>query len=162
MTGRYRGFAQVEYEYVRQRVYPSFDWRTFESPSPRVRPVRPIARARVALVASAGAHLPEQPAFALGANGDASYRELPADAAQLRFAHVGYDTRRARQDPDVVFPLGLLRELAGDGEIGAMAPRAFSFMGYVPEPELLLDRSGPEVAAKLLADSVDLVLLVPS
>jgi len=62
----------------------------------------------------------------------------------------------------VVFPLGLLRELADDGEIGAVSPRAFSFMGYVPEPELLLGRTGPEVATKLLADSVDLVLLVPS
>jgi len=55
-----------------------------------------------------------------------------------------------------------LRELVDDGEIGAVSPRAFSFMGYVPEPELLLGRTGPEVATKLLADSVDLVLLVPS
>lgn len=62
----------------------------------------------------------------------------------------------------MVFPLGLLRELAHDGEIGAVAPRAFSFMGYVPDGEQLLDRSGPEAAAKLLSDAVDLVLLVPS
>ena len=158
----YREFAQVEYEYVRNHVYASFDWKTFEEPSPRRRLQLPLARARIALVATAGAHLPEQPPFDLGKSGDSSYRELPADAQELRFAHVGYDTRRAREDPDVVFPLALLRRLAEEGEIGSVAPRAFSFMGYIPEADTLLDDTGPEVAAKLLADAVDLVLLVPS
>lgn len=159
---RYRGFAQVEYEYVRERVYAPFEWRTFEQPSPRRRLERPLAQARVALVATAGAHLPDQPRFELGKSGDSSYREIPADSDELRFSHVGYDTRRAREDPDVVFPLSLLRRLAAEGEIGELAPRAFSFMGYVPEPDPLLHETGPEVAGKLLADAVDLVLLVPS
>ena len=160
--GQYRGFAQVEYEYVRQRVYPPFDWTAFEEPSPSHRVERPLERSRIALVATAGAHLPEQPPFDLGKGGDSSYRELPADARELRFAHVGYDTRRADEDPDVVFPLSLLRRLAAEGEIGELAPRAFSFMGYIPETEPLLHQTGPEVARKLLADAVDLVLLVPS
>ena len=160
--GRYRGFAQVEYEYVRRRVYPPFDWTTFEEPSPRRRMQRPLERSRVALVATAGAHLPDQPPFDLGKSGDSSYREIPADADELRLSHVGYDTRRAREDPDVVFPLSLLRRLAAEGEIGELAPRAFSFMGYIPETQQLLHETGPEVAAKLLADAVDLVLLVPS
>lgn len=159
---RYRGFAQVEYEYVRGRVYPHFEWRAYEDPSPRRQLLRPLRQARVALVATAGAHLPEQAAFELGPRGDSSYRELPADADGLRFAHVGYDTRRAREDPDVVFPLRRLRQLAADGEIGALGPRAFSFMGYIPEPEPLMQRTAPEVAAKLISDAVDLVLLVPS
>lgn len=159
---RYRGFAQVEYEYVRRRIYPTFDWTAFEEPSPSRRMERPPERLRIALVATAGAYLPEQPPFDLGKGGDSSYRELPADAPELRFAHVGYDTRRADEDPDVVFPLPLLRRLAVEGEIGELAPRAFSFMGYIPETEPLLHETGPDVAAKLLADAVDLVLLVPS
>lgn len=159
---RYRDFAQVEYEYVRGRVYEPFAWTTFEEPSPRRPLERPLSRSRVALVATAGAHLPDQPAFELGRSGDSSYRELPSDARELRFTHVGYDTRRAREDADVVFPLSLLRRLASEGEIGEVAPRAFSFMGYIPETEPLLRQTGPEVAGKLLADAVDLVLLVPS
>lgn len=158
----YREFAEVEYEYVRDHVYASFDWKTFEQPSPRRRPEVPLERARIALVATAGAHLPDQTPFDLGKRGDSSYRELPAEADEFRFAHAGYDTRRAREDPDVVFPLALLRQLAEEGEIGAVAPRAFSFMGYIPDAAPLLDVTGPEVAAKLLADAVDLVLLVPS
>lgn len=159
---RYRGFAQVEYAYVRERVYPAFDWTTFAQPSPRHRLQRPLEQARVALVATAGAHLPDQPAFDLGREGDSSYREIPADNSELHFSHVGYDTRRADADPDVVFPLPLMRQLAAEGEIGELAPRAFSFMGYIPEPQPLLEETGPAVARKLLADAVDLVLLVPS
>lgn len=160
--GSYRGFAQVEYEYVRQRVYPTFDWTAFDEPSPSRRAERPLERSRIGLVATAGAHLPGQQAFDLGKGGDSSYRELPADAPELRFAHVGYDTRRADADADVVFPLSLLRSMVEEGEIGELSPRAFSFMGYIPETETLLHETGPEVARKLLADAVDLVLLVPS
>ena len=159
---RYPGFAQIEYEYVRERAYRDFEWRAFPDPSLRHPPLRPLRQARVALVGTAGAHLPEQVRFELGPSGDSSYRELPADTDELRLAHGGYDTRRAREDPDVVFPLRLLRRLAVDGEIGSLSPRAFSFMGYIPDPEPLLERSGPEVAAKLISDAVDLVLLVPS
>ncbi len=159
---RYRGFARVEYEYVRERVYPRFEWTTFEQPSPRHRLERPLTEARVALVATAGAHLSGQPPFELGKSGDASYREIPAGSGGLRFSHAGYDTRRADADPDVVFPLSLLRRMAAEGELGELAPRAFSFMGYIPDSQPLLETTGPDVAGKLLADAVDLVLLVPS
>lgn len=160
--GRYRGFAQVEYDYVHEGVYPPFDWTTFAEPSPRHRLTRPLGQARVALVATAGAYLESQPPFGRDRGGDSGFREIPAESDDLRFSHVGYDTRRAEADPDVVFPLALLRRLAAEGEIGELAPRAFSFMGYVPEAQPLLDGTGPEVARRLLADAVDLVLLVPS
>lgn len=159
---RYPGFAQVEYEAVRASSYPAFDWVTCDGPSPRRIPGVPLEQARVALVATAGAHLPEQPRFDLGAGGDHSYRELPADAAEIRLSHGGYDRRRAALDPDVVFPLALLRRLAADGVIGEVAPRAFSFMGYVPDTQPLRDETGPRVARELLADAVDLALLVPA
>ncbi len=80
---RYRGFAQVEYDYVRERVYAPFEWAAFEKPSPRHRLRLPPGQARVALVATAGAHLPGQPAFDSGPAGDSSYRELPAGAGEL-------------------------------------------------------------------------------
>lgn len=159
---RYEGFAQVEYEFVRGRAYPAFDWVVSEQPSPR-RPLEvPLEQARVALVSTAGAHLPEQASFALGREGDPSYRELPAGAEELRLSHVGYDVRRAERDPDVVFPLALLRRLAAERVIGGVAARAYSFMGYVPDTRPLVEETGPAVARELLADAVDLVLLVPA
>lgn len=156
------GFARVERDHVRAGSYPGFDWVAFAEPSPRCAPGVPLARARVALVSTAGAQLPGQPRFHLGVEGDHSYRELPAAPGEIRLSHGGYDRRRAALDPDVVFPLGLLRRLAGEGVIGEVAPRAFSFMGYIPDPTPLRNDTGPEVARKLLADAVDLALLVPA
>jgi len=159
---QFAGFAGVEYAHVRRVAYPSFEWRVFDQPPPRRRLERPIEAARVALVGTAGAFLPGQPAFSRGDDGDPSFREIPADAERIRLAHVGYDVPRARKDPDVVFPLALLRRLAAEGAIGELAPWAYSFMGYVPEAQPLLSDGGPEVARRLRADGVDLVLLVPT
>ena len=158
---RYSAFAQVEYEFVRQ-VYPTFEWTVFEQPSPRRPPALPLEQARVALVGTAGAYVRGQRPCSLGNEGDPTYREIPAETEEICLAHVGYDVRRARRDPDVVFPLALLRRLAAEGTIGELAPRAFSFMGYIPDTRPLLQETGPAVARELLADAVDLVLLVPA
>jgi D-proline reductase (dithiol) PrdB len=123
---------------------------------------RPARAGAIALVASAGAHLREHAPFALDRDGDASYREIPAGSEEVELTHLGYDTGRAARDPDVVFPLALLRELASEGLIGELAPRAFSFMGYIPDTAPLLSETGPAVARELVADADDLVLLVPS
>ena len=159
---RYSGFAQVELDHVRRVAYPTFDWTRFDEPSPRRRLERPVSRARVALVGTAGAFVRGQRPFSLGDEGDPSFREIPADAEEIRLTHVGYDVARARRDPDVVFPLALLRALVREHRIGQLAQRGYSFMGYVPETEPLLTESGPEVARRLCSDEVDLVLLVPS
>lgn len=158
---RYDGFAQVEYEFVREVAYPTFEWAAFDEPSPRHRLEPPLSSARVALVSSGGAHMTSQLRFSLGASGDHSYREIPADAQELVLSHT-YDLREARCDPDVVFPLDLLRRLAVDDVIGDVAPTAFSFMGYIPAHDHILQESGPQVARKLIAESVDLALLVPA
>jgi hypothetical protein len=159
---RYPGFAQVEYEHVRRHFFPRFEWVVFDAPPPRNPLAVPLERARVALVGTAGASIRGQPQFSLGDDGDPSFREIPAKSERVRLAHVGYDVPRARRDPDVVFPLGLLRELAGAGVFGDLSPRAFSFMGYMPETGPLLRRTAPAVARKLLGDAADLVLLVPA
>ncbi len=159
---QYVGFARVEYEHVRRRFYPAFDWQVHTEPSPRRILDRPVDTARLALVGTAGASVPGQSPFSLGHEGDPSFREIPADADRIRLSHVGYDVPRARKDPDVVFPLALLRDMVAEGDIGELAPRAYSFMGYIPEVDGLISTTGPEVARRLRAEAVDLVLLVPS
>ena len=57
----YRDFAQREYDHVRANFLPDFDWTSFDTPSPRTLPKRPLAEARVALISTAGAHLPDVP-----------------------------------------------------------------------------------------------------
>jgi D-proline reductase (dithiol) PrdB len=154
-------FPRVAADYIRGTTWPGFEWLTQTAPSPRHVLRTPLTRARVALVGTAGAYVPGQDRFSLEDAGDHSYREIPAGAPRLRFSHPGFDTRFAYRDPDVAFPLALLRQLEQEGRIGSLSPRAFSFMGYIPEPGPLVDGTGPEVAEALEADGVDLVLLVP-
>ena len=158
----YRDFALLEYENVRRTLLPDFDWTCFETPSPRTRPTRPLAEARVALISTAGAHLPTDPHHDGRSHGDHTYREIPAGTTDVALHHGGYDTRRARLDPDVVFPLDLLRSLAAEGVIGEVAPTVYGFMGYIPHTGPLLDDTGPAVARSLIGVAVDLALLVPA
>ncbi|MHB8597691.1 MAG: glycine/sarcosine/betaine reductase selenoprotein B family protein [Ktedonobacteraceae bacterium] len=58
-------------------------------------------------------------------------------------------------------PLDRLREMLERGEIGAIAPQHYSFMGSIAGPRKLIHETAPEVAHRLAADNVDVVLLIP-
>ena len=158
-------FAAIEREYIRRHILPDFDWVVYSSPSP-VNPLRrPLRQARIAMVTTCGVHLASDSPFNLKSRtGDPSYREIPNDVsfAELRLSHVGYDTRKVSEDINCVFPLERLGKLAAEGIVGELNHRHFSFMGYIPIVETLLQETGPEVARKLQTDAVDLVLLAPA
>jgi D-proline reductase (dithiol) PrdB len=80
--------------------------------------------------------------------------------AQLRVRHGGYDVRSAQADPNVVFPLTRLRDLAHAGVIGELAPNAYSFVGACAQLPLL-KRTGPKWVELLRMQEVDAAVLVP-
>lgn len=88
---------------------------------------------------------------------------IPGDtpSGRLRVRHGGYDIRAADADPNVVFPLDRLRELAAEGVIGELAPRAYSFVGAAAQIPLKRE-TAPGWAALLQAEGVDAVVLVPA
>jgi len=135
-------------------------------PVPFTRPAKSLPQARVALVTTGGVHLPSQVPFddALK-GGDASFREIPADAdvATLGIAHRSdaFDQSGFRADRNLGFPLERLREMAAGGEIGSLNGRALSFMGSITSPGRLVKETAPAAAQILQADGVDVVLLVP-
>lgn len=151
------GFDDLERDFVR-RFVPDFDWLDFPVPSPRHTLKVPLRGARVALVGSAGAHLPDQEPIPP----DGDVRLIPNDAVDLRLAHVGYDTERASKDPDVVFPLRALHRLVAEGTIGSVAPTAVSTMGFVPDGHRVLEHTVPATVEVLRREEVDLALLVPA
>ncbi len=159
-----KSFADLERDYIRARIVPEFEFELHQEPS-RVNPLtRPMARATVALVVTAGAHIAgDQPPFQARRRGDPSFREIPRDTelGRIGLSHVGYDTRRAMEDVNVVLPLEPLRRLEASGRIGAVAPRHYSFMGYCLETDVLRENAR-EVGRRLATDGVDLALLVPS
>ncbi|MDT8444403.1 MAG: glycine/sarcosine/betaine reductase selenoprotein B family protein [Desulfuromonadales bacterium] len=159
-------FTQVEKEFIRNKVLPDFDWTCFDNPTQPVPLQKPVTQCRVALVVTAGAYLHgSQQSFATKSpTGDDSFRIIPnaTSLEEISLSHPGYNTRRALQDLDCVFPLVLLNRFQKQGEIGTVAPRHFSFMGFIPQTERLLTEIAPRVAAELISDQVDLALLVPS
>lgn len=152
------GFATTERDFVREVVgITDFDWIPAAQPSPRNRLTLPLSDARVMLVSTAGAHV--KGTRPLGAGGDAL--TLPVDA-QIELTHVGYDTARAMDDPDVVYPVRRLQALVDAGFIGSLAPTVISTMGFVPDGRRLLTRAVPVAVERMLAEQAHLALLVPA
>jgi D-proline reductase (dithiol) PrdB len=143
----------------------TYRWRRID-PVPWAPLRRPLPEAKVAVVSTAGLVLPGQERFDNDVRGgDWSYREVPADADPASFidAHrsASYDHGGVHADANLAFPLDRIRELAGEGTIGAVSHRHFSFMGSITAPSRLVQESAPRVADALEQDGVDAVLLVP-
>ncbi|HEY0518185.1 MAG TPA: glycine/sarcosine/betaine reductase selenoprotein B family protein [Ilumatobacteraceae bacterium] len=124
-------------------------------------PAPELARARVAIVTTAGlrpdgvATWPDGQGFVL----------LDAAERNLTLAHTSpnFDRTGVAIDLNVVYPVDRLAELAARGTIGSVANRHIAFMGAQPDHTLTTLRldSGPAAAKLLLHDGVDVVLLTP-
>ena len=141
--------------------YPPYQWVENLAPPPWQPLRKPLSACRLGLVASGGIYVTGQVAFHY--KDDTSFRIIPTDVrtADLRATHFAYDLTDARQDPNVVFPLDTLRRLVGEGVIGALAPRAYTFMGGIYSARRVREELAPQLTERLLADQVDIVLLVP-
>ncbi len=144
------------------RAYP---WRRID-PAPGVPLRRPLAQCRLALVSSAGFVLPGQVPFNVSMpGGDPSFREIPSDVdvRTLIDTHRSetFDHAGLREDPNVAFPIDRVRELAEKGRIGPVNRRHLSFMGSITAPGRLMRQTAPEAARCLVADGVDVALLIP-
>lgn len=127
----------------------------------------PLQQAVVALVTTAGVHLRSQPPFDMDdADGDASFRELPAEVGRsaLAITHKYYDHSAADRDINVVLPLDRMRELVARRRVGGLADRCYSFMGHIDGRRLaeLVGDTAPGVARRLRADGVDAAFLTPA
>jgi D-proline reductase (dithiol) PrdB len=122
-----------------------------------------LAGARVAIVTTAGIHRRGDTPFV---RYDPTFRTIPGDvsAAEIVQTHtsIGFDRTAMIEDVNVSFPIDRLREMQAEGEVGSFGARFFSFMGAQKDLVTIAATSGPEVAARLRDDGVDVVLLTPS
>ena len=144
------------------KVYP---WRRID-PVPWTPLRKPLAACKLALVSSAGFSLPgQQPFDSTRSGGDSSFRDIPADADVALFVEnhrsQSFDHSGMRRDPNLAFPIDGVRELAAAGRIGAVNHRHLSLMGSITAPGRLIRDHAPEAARRLVADGVDVALLVP-
>ncbi len=63
---------------------------------------------------------------------------------------------------NIVLPVRRFKELAEAGEVGALAPHHYSFMGYQPDTKEWRERYGAEVAQRMVEEEVDVALLTPA
>ena len=159
-------FLDVEGDYIRNNILPDFSWAAFDEPTAPVPLKKPLNQCMIALVVTAGAYIAssQQRFDVRNPLGDDSFRIIPntTSVSDIALSHPGYDTKRAQGDLDTVFPYMMLNHMKSSGLIGDVAPRHFSFMGYIPRTERLLWHQAPQVARMLREDGVDLAILVPS
>ncbi len=130
---------------------------------------RPLAHSTVALISSAGLALKSDRPFDQEGErrnpwwGDPSYRILPrtATAEDIALYHLHIHPRVVEQDLNTLLPLQRLLELEESGEIGRSAAHHYSFMGYILEPQVLLEESTLAMIQHMKQDGVNAVVLIP-
>jgi D-proline reductase (dithiol) PrdB len=147
-------------------------WIAMEQPRsiPWTPLTQPLSECTVALLSSAGVALRTDRPFDQERErrnpwwGDPSYRLIPNGATEddVRLYHMHIDPCYAELDLNCLFPITRLNELAAAGEIGRSAPRHYSTMGYILDPEELLSETVPALIRNLKEDCVDVVVLVPA
>jgi D-proline reductase (dithiol) PrdB len=132
-----------------------FDHTPFTQPPP-------LAKARVALVTTAGLR---SDGSAHWLPGDQSFTILKDSTRALHLGHFSpnFDRTGFALDLNVVYPVDRLHELAARGIIGSVASAHIAFMGAQPDHTLATMRldTGPAAARVLREDGVDVVLLTP-
>ena len=141
---------------------------------PGVIPFKPLARplreCTVALLSTAGvARNDDRPFDQDGERrnpwwGDPSFRTIPLGPIEkdVRLYHLHIDPRFGETDLDVVLPMRRLAELAAEGVVGSPAATHYSTMGYILDPQELVERTAPAIAERMRDERVDAAVLVPA
>ncbi len=121
-----------------------------------------VSQSRISLITSAGLHLRTDKPFQ---RGDQTYRVLPSSTSKNEIIQshisIGFDHTPFYRDINVVYPVDRIRELLHRGVVGSISENYYSFMGATADPREMIEKTGPEVAQRLLNESVDVVLLTP-
>lgn len=121
---------------------------------------RPLPECRIAMVTSAALHHRNDKPFPAGT---AEFRELatslaPADLLMTHIS-INFDRVGFQRDINVAYPIDRLKELAGEGRIGSVAPTHYSVMGSTDPATMATTADG--IAARLRQEGVDAVILCP-
>lgn len=133
-------------------------------------PVRkPLSQSRVSVVSTAGLNMKGDTPFDMDTErkrptwGDPTWRRLAQDVTTetIEANHLHIETSHLYADLDVCFPVPLLRELEAEGVVGEVAPSHYSIMGFQGPDLRRIKPSCVAIADAMVAEGVELALLVP-
>lgn len=150
ITAQYSGLGYGEYQWLESQNAPAWTPLT-----------KPLSDSKVGLICTGGIYSAGQTAFHF--KDDTTYRAIPTDVdvEDLRATHFAYDLTDARKDINVVFPVEQLRTMVDEGVIDSIAPDAYTLMGGIYSTRRVREELIPALVDRVLADDVDVVLLVP-
>ena len=150
ITAQYSGLGYGEYQWLESQNAPAW-----------TRLTKPLSDSKVGLICTGGIYAAGQTAFHF--KDDTTYRTIPTDVdvEDLRATHFAYDLTDARKDINVVFPVEQLRTMVDEGVIDSIAPDAYTLMGGIYSTRRVREELIPALVDRVLADEVDVVLLVP-
>jgi D-proline reductase (dithiol) PrdB len=142
----------------------------FRGPIPFVRLSKPLNRAAIALVTTAGISLKSDPPFNMERekldpnSSDRTYRQIPKATTEkdITVNHLHINTKYILQDINVMLPLTRMAEFEQEGVIGRLADTAYSFYGFQWQSADFLDQSIVPIAQKMKEEQVDAVILTPA
>jgi D-proline reductase (dithiol) PrdB len=147
-------------------------WIQLESPRdiPWTPLAKPLPDCTVAMISTGGIALKTDRPFDQEGErrnpwwGDPSYRVIPQTARteDIRVYHQHIDPSLAEQDLNCLLPIDRLDELLEMKKVGRAASSHYSIMGYILDPEELLQETVPAIIEHLEADQVDIVVLIPA
>ncbi|MDN7244117.1 glycine/sarcosine/betaine reductase selenoprotein B family protein [Planococcus shenhongbingii] len=129
---------------------------------PEANLTKPLAECKVALLSTAGVHLKTDIPFDLDIQ-DHTIRIVPGKAQEeeLTVTHMYYDTKFAKKDTTIVFPIQQLKELEQSGVIGSVSDIHIGLYGGIMETEQVEKESIPKVVELFKNKDIDVALLVP-
>ena len=150
ITAQYSGLGYGEYQWLESQNAPAWTPLT-----------KPLSDSKVGLICTGGIYAAGQTAFHF--KDDTTYRAIPTDVdvEDLRATHFAYDLTDARKDINVVFPVEQLRTMVDEGVIDSIASDAYTLMGGIYSTRRVREEHIPALVDRVLADDVDVVLLVP-
>lgn len=148
----------------------SFIPKTFEGEIPFQPLQKPLNKARIALVTSAGISMKSDPPFDMErekqepTQGDPSSRMIPptVTANEIEVSHLHINARPILEDINVMLPVNRMAELAEEGVIGDLAPTAYSFYGFQWYRRDFLEEGIAPMIDQMKEESVDAVILTPA
>lgn len=131
---------------------------------------KPLSECKIAMISSGGIAMKNDIPFDQEGErrnpwwGDPSFRTIPKTVTEndIEIYHLHIKPDFARRDLNCLLPIHRLEQLEKNGEIGSVAETHYSIMGYLLQPEEMLEKSVPAIIQQLRNEHVDVVILVPS